>query len=295
MKNNTNRLAATFFLFIFLLFINSLVFAAPIRGIYITQGTLEDTDYINYLIKNAKNVGINTFIIDMERPSKQFAKNIELVKQNNIRYVARVVMFPGGGTHEQITSKEYWQKRLKLVDVAINYGAQEIQLDYIRYNTKSGSSSDHAKNVFKVIKWFKEHIAQKNVPLQIDVFGVASFGEEKHIGQNIPLFAQTVDTVCPMVYPSHYSPFKQHFATPYETVYDSLIALQDQFDNKVPVKVVAYIELSNYHYLLSHSKKIAYIKAQMKAVDDAKADGWYAWSPNNHYDTLFEILGNTTS
>jgi len=52
----------------------------------------------------------------------------------------------------------------------------------------------------------------------------------------------------------------------------------------------AYIELSNYHYSMNQAQKIAYIKAQIKAVNDAGADGWYAWSPHNRYENLFLIL-----
>ena len=93
-----------------------------------------------------------------------------------------------------------------------------------------------------------------------------------------------------MVYPSHYSPFAQHFANPYDTVYDSLVRIQDQFDEKMPMKMYAYIELSNYHFSMSHEKTLSYIKQQLKAVDDAGADGWYAWSPHNRYDNLFKVL-----
>ena len=291
MKTLLTRLASSVIL---LLVLSTSIFAADsIKGIYISQTTLEDTKLFTYIVENAKATGINTFVVDMDIPSKRYQKNIALLKENGIKYVARVVMFPGGGTHDQITNKEYWKKKYKLVQAAIGYGAQAIQLDYIRYNTKSGSSPEHSKNVLKVLTWFKEQLADQKVPLEIDVFGIASYGEEKHIGQNIPLFDETVDMICPMVYPSHYTPFKQHAATPYETVYDSLIAIEDQFkDKKMTAKLVPYIELSNYHYLLSHTKKVAYIQAQLKAVKDADADGWYAWSPNNYYDILFEVLKN---
>ena len=56
------------------------------------------------------------------------------------------------------------------------------------------------------------------------------------------------------------------------------------------MKVYAYIELSNYHYPMTKEKTLEYIKAQIKAVADADADGWYAWSPHNRYDNLFNLL-----
>lgn len=263
----------------------------PVKGIYITQTTLEDTAYITYLIQNAKNSGINTFVVDMDKPGKRYQKNIALVTQSGLNYVARVVMFPGGGTTEQINTEKFWQRKLPLIQAAINYGAKEIQLDYIRYDTKRAASEQHAKDIHKIISWYKQQLPS-HIPLQIDVFGISSYGPENHIGQNVKLFADTIDVLCPMVYPSHYQPFAKHFETPYETVYDSLHLIKKQFNGEMPIKLVAYIELSNYHYPLSQNKKVAYIQAQLQAVKDANADGWYAWSPNNKYDTLFEVLSN---
>ena len=63
-----------------------------------------------------------------------------------------------------------------------------------------------------------------------------------------------------------------------------------QFSEKSPVKVIAYIELSNYHYPMSGTKRTNYIKAQIKAVKDSGVEGWYAWSAHNSYDYLFQVL-----
>lgn len=261
-----------------------------VKGIYLTQWTLENTSLLNYLIKRAKSAGIDTFVVDLELPSKRYRENIALLKENNIKYVARIIMFPDGGTHEQITNPDYWQRRYGLVKQAVDWGATKIQLDYIRYSSKSPASSEHAKNIYKIIRWYKNKLDSQNIPLEIDVFGITSLGESKHIGQNIQMFADSVDAICPMVYPSHFEPFPQHFKTPYETVYKSLSLIQKQFNNQMPIKMYAYIELSNYHYPMSREKTLEYIKAQLRAVDAAGADGWYAWSPHNRYDNLFNIL-----
>lgn len=289
MKTILKCVCLTGLLSLVLLFSESAISALP-KGIYLSQPTLENTEYLRYLIRRAKAAGITTFVIDMEKPSKLYQRNIELVKANNIHYVARVTIFPGGGTPEQVASIPYREKKLKLVQAAVGYGAQQIQLDYIRYNTKT-RSPDHAKNIYAVIRWFKDRIPS-NVPLQIDVFGISAFGESQWIGQNIKMFSSTVDAICPMVYPSHYEPYRVHAVKPYETVHDSLVAIKGQFKNNMPVKLYPYLELSNYRYPLSHDKKIAYIRAQIKATEDAGADGWYAWSANNLYDNLFNILEN---
>lgn len=286
------RLALLFFLLASLGF-QQLAYANQklVKGIYLTQTTLENTAYLTYLIDHSKAVGITTFVIDMEKPSKKYEKNIALLKNNGIQYIARVVVFPEGGKPDQIASPVYWEKRYNLVKTAMDYGAEEIQLDYIRYNTKQHASADNAKNIFKVVEFFKDKVAARKIPLQVDVFGISSFGESKHIGQNIRLLAESVDAMCPMVYPSHYEPFREHAITPYETVYSSLKAFHKQFEGKVPFKLYAYIEISNYRFPLPGEKRRAYVVAQMKAVEDAGADGWYVWSAHNKYDYLFSLMG----
>lgn len=268
-------------------------YAQPkIKGIYVTQYNFENTAFLNYLIKHAKSAGIDTFVVDLEYISKRYPRNIALLKQNNITYVARIIMFPDGAKPHDLDDPAYWQRKYKLVKQAVEWGANQIQLDYIRYSSKQKPSPNNAKKIFEIIQWYKNKLMGQNIPLQVDVFGITSFGESKYIGQNIKLFSQTVDAICPMVYPSHFVPFPEHFKRPYETVFNSLKLIKQQFNNKIPFKLYAYIELSNYHYPMSHAKTLEYIKAQMKAVEEAQADGWYAWSPHNRYDNLFYILEN---
>lgn len=267
---------------------------AKVKGIYLTQYSLENTAFLTSLITHAKLTGIDTFVVDLELPSKKYRDNIALLKENHINYVARIIMFPnGGGTPEEISNPAIWQKKYALVKQAVDWGATQIQLDYIRYSSKQKASPDNAQHILAIIQWYKSKLASQNIPLQVDIFGIASFGESKHIGQNIKLFSDSVDAICPMVYPSHYVPFPEHFQHPYDTVYDSLVSIKEQFaKNKAPMKIYAYIELSNYHYPMSHTKTLEYIEAQIKAVKEADADGWYAWSPHNRYDNLFYVLEN---
>lgn len=285
-------------IFLSVIFITSITntYAGPVKGIYVTQWNLENTAFISHLIKRAKAAGVNSFIIDFVKPSKRYRENIALVLDNKIKYVARIVMFDGGGTSAQIENPTVWQKRYTLVKQAVDMGASEIQLDYIRYNTKQKPSADNSKNILKIISWYKNKLASQNIPLQVDVFGIASFGEAKYIGQNIKLFSENVDAICPMVYPSHYVPYPQHFKQPYETVHSSLTSIKKQFNNDMPAKLYAWIELSNYHFPMSRPKTLEYIQAQIKAVHNSGADGWYAWSPHNRYDNLFTVLeGNNAN
>src|SRR3989338_6193645 len=88
------KCAIAFFIFIFLS--NTYAFT---RGIYLTQSTAQNKTKMAYLIAQSKKFGIDTFIIDMNGPSKSYAANVKNVVRQGIHYVARVVIFPHGGTH----------------------------------------------------------------------------------------------------------------------------------------------------------------------------------------------------
>ena len=265
------------------------------RGIYITQSSAENTKKMRYFISRAKQSRINTFVVDINRISSRYARNIALLHQHDISYVARIVIFPGGARTQQIQNKHFWQKKYRLIEQAAKLGAKEIQLDYIRYRVGQPSSAQNAKDIHEIIQWFYHRVKALNLRLQIDIFGVAAHGPSRSIGQNLKVFASAVDTVCPMVYPSHYEPFRQHAKTPYQTIFNSLSKLKKQFNHHIPFQVIPYIELSNYRYPMNYTQRQHYIRAQIHAVKDQDMNGWYAWSAKNQYNALFNLLESDPS
>jgi len=260
-----------------------------VQGIYLQQNTAQSRARLDHLISNSLEVGINTFIVDLETRSNYYKKGIEHLQEQGIEYVPRITMFPNGGTHEQIIDRAYWEDRYKLASYAIDLGAKSVQIDYIRYSSKTAASADNAINVREVLRFLKKRISGRGALLQIDVFGEVSYAPSLHIGQDMALFAKEIDTVCPMVYPSHYEPYEEHAQTPYETVFGSLTALKRQIGNQ-KVSVLAYIELFNYRHKLDTDERVKYIRAELRAVREANADGWLAWSAGNKYDILFDLM-----
>jgi hypothetical protein len=131
--------------------------------------------------------------------------------------------------------------------------------------------------------------------MEIDIFGEVSYYPSMHIGQDIKMFADSVDGVNPMVYPSHFWPYQKYSAEPYKTINGSLKSLVGQFNGNAPFKIHAFIEAANYHYIskTSNADKQKYLLQEIRAVDDAKnVTGWYVWSANNAYDNLFHVLKN---
>lgn len=265
------------------------------KGIYLTQYIAEKPDRLDYYISESKAAGINTFIIDHEYYSSHYAPMIAKVKAAGIKVVTRIIVFSDGGHAKQIRSQEYWEKKFKLVADAIKSGTDTIQLDYIRYSSKEPADPQHAKDVYQVIKWFKGKINAEHVPMEIDIFGEVSYYPSMHIGQDLKMFADSVDGVNPMVYPSHFWPYQKYSAEPYKTINNSLHALVGHFDGKPPFKVHAFIEAANFHYLskTSNADKQKYLLQEIRAVEDAQGvSGWYVWSANNVYENLFKVLKN---
>ncbi len=265
------------------------------KGIYLTQYVLEKPDRLEYLIREAKDTGINTFVVDHDYYSSHYAPAIAKVKAAGIKDVTRIVVFSDGGNAEQIHSKAHWEEKLKLAEDAIKAGADAIQLDYIRYSSKEPANPQHAKDVYQIIKWFKANINAEHVPMEIDIFGEVSYYPSMHIGQDIKMFADSVDGVNPMVYPSHFWPYQKYSAEPYKTINNSLNALEGQFNDNAPFKVHAFIEAANFHYIkkTSDTQKQKYLLQEIRAVEDSNnVSGWYVWSANNVYENLFEVLKN---
>lgn len=210
---------------------------------------------------------------------------------HGLRYVARIVVFPHGGTHAQVNNQKIWAAKLALAKKAISFGANAIQLDYIRYQAGPPATIAKAENIKTVVAYFKRELAAYHVPLQMDIFGIAAEKPAYTIGQDAKLLSGVVDAFCPMVYPSHYEPYMRHAVHPYRTVYTSIAKLKQQLkDDHTDTHVYAYIELYNYRYKLSAASKLNYIAAEIKGAKAGGANGYYVWSPNNHYAPLFQVL-----
>ncbi len=261
-----------------------------IKGIYLTQNTVENTARVQRLLRQSQQYGINTFVIDMTRLNARYMRNIQRIKRAHVHYIARIVVFPNGGSRSQVTQAAYWKKRYRLVEKALAAGAEAIQLDYIRYSTRNRPSLQNAKDIEKVIRYFKQRLQKKNIPLQIATFGESAFGPSYAIGQDLRRFAPHIDSLAPMLYPSHFEPYRLHAKQPYQTVFSALEAIQTQFHHSVPFTITPYIELSNYRYRLSEPQKWQYIRQQILASEAAGANGWLAWSANNRYQRLFKTL-----
>jgi hypothetical protein len=260
-----------------------------VRGIYLQQLTVQDEQRLPELIDRAKAVGLNTFVVDLWRRSPDYEKAVASLQKAGLRYVPRITIFPDGARPDQIDNRQLLEKRWRLVDYALGLGAKDIQLDYIRFSSRNPSSTENSSKVLGVLRFFRERIQKRGARLQIDVFGEVSYAPSLRIGQDMRVFAPTLDAVCPMLYPSHFEPYRETAKAPYETVHGAILALERQ-TKSTPLPIYPWIEHFNYRHRMTEAERAAYFEAQLEAVLDSSAQGFYVWSVGNFYDIPFAVL-----
>ncbi|OGH91288.1 MAG: threonylcarbamoyl-AMP synthase [Candidatus Magasanikbacteria bacterium RIFOXYD2_FULL_39_9] len=188
---------------------------------------------------------------------------------------------------------EVWKYVISVAKEAGRMGFDEINFDYIRFPTDgrmsdivyTNGNSKRYEVVAKFFKFLSKEMEDEPVFISADLFGLTTEkkGEDDmQIGQRLSDAVLYFDYVMPMVYPSHcpsgYRGYKNPANYPYEVVYQSMKAGVKQAEGK-KAKLRSWIQAFNLGAVYDGAK----IKSQIKATDDAGADGWVLWNAANRY------------
>lgn len=107
---------------------------------------------------------------------------------------------------------EVWEYNLAIAEELQAMGVDEIQFDYIRFPTDGNLSRCYyryqptgARRVEALEGFLALARERLQIPISADLYGYHCwYLMEGLTGQNIRLFAQYVDVICPMYYPSHF-------------------------------------------------------------------------------------------
>lgn len=259
------------------------------RGIYISQTTLADQEKLDGLIRLCCAFAVDTLVVDLWSRSAQSERAARTIQGAGLHYVPRIQVFPHGGTERQVLRRDYWDMRWRSVEAALALGAQRIQLDYIRYDLDRPPDRQNTFDILKVLEFFSERIRDRGAALEIDIFGDAAGGPSDVIGQDLRLMGPLVDGICPMVYPSHYRPYAQTWAIPFQVVHSSIANAKRLLGDAQP-GIRAYVEMFNTRRRMTDEQRAVYIQRQLQGAIAAGAEGWYAWSSTNSYGLLFDVL-----
>lgn len=253
-----------------------------------------------------------------ERKIASPAEMIKVLREHNIYPIARVVVFKdpflsrqkpewavkdinGGLWHDRkgLTwvdpyNQLIWDYIIEISIEAIGLGFQEIQFDYVRF-TSDGDikrcvypyyNGELRQDVIKnFLQYAREKLKQYDVPISADIFGLStSVEDDVGIGQKFEKIIESVDIVCPMMYPSHYAPgsFGLNIPDlhPYATVFRSTSDARKRIElAATATQLRPWLQdfsLGNYYGRTQ-------IQAQIKAVQDAGIREWIFWNPSCRY------------
>ena len=203
-----------------------------------------------------------------------------------------------------------WDYCIDLALEAIELGVDEIQFDYVRFPTGSTvegvqptyREAENIPTTYDAINRFLQTARIRiqdtyGVPVSGDVFGISltSRSDGALIGQDWPTIGFTgVDSVCPMVYPSHYAlgttlngvEFPTPDTHPYEVMYNALMVGREFHEQEGYAVVRPYIQAFTASYI-GEGNYMVYdynaINDQICALQDAGLDEFILWSPNPNY------------
>ena len=202
--------------------------------------------------------------------------------------------FPMGWLDPQ--NAEAHEYIVELAEEGIRAGADEIQLDYVRFPVHHGTekavfveAKDGARK--RVIRDFVRKVHAKTqehgVPLSLDIFGVTATGtyakDLEMLGQEISVLAPEAEVLSPMVYPSHYSAGWMGFAQPGD--HPEIIGIATKAAlAKLPAgsKTVIRQWLQAFP---EHSPHFGgdYVKTEARLAVEQGGVGWLLWDPSCNY------------
>ncbi|RCW40356.1 hypothetical protein DFQ14_1115 [Halopolyspora algeriensis] len=211
----------------------------------------------------------------------------------------RVVQTAGGGAYNggygnfsftNFANPAVRQYNIDIAAEAAALGFDDILYDYVRRpdgNIDSmrfaGLESAPGESIASFLQQTRERIREHDTFLGACVFGITVTRPES-VGQNIPMMAEHLDYVAPMIYPSHWGPGEYGVANPnrepYKIVHRSL---QDWRE------AVRGTNTQVFPWLQDFSLGVAYgpeeVKAQITASRDNGIDSFLLWSPACRYTT----------
>lgn len=208
------------------------------------------------------------------------------------------------------THPEVWKYAGDLAAEAVNLGFSEVQFDYVRFPDEDRLIREtyfplmqgrvRAQVIHDQLSYLRTLIKPLHVPMTIDVFGLsATDTTDMGIGQKWEMFADQVDVVLPMDYPSHFAPGTFGLGNPNAHPYATLDhAIRDAKNRSAGIPNAARIIPWYQDFTLGPPRYGATeVLAQMRAGHANGIDSWMLWNPGSRYsiDALKLEADNATA
>jgi hypothetical protein len=194
---------------------------------------------------------------------------------------------------------------IDLAKEAIEAGADEVELDYVRYPVIGIKNADFHLDAIKktkpeVIRDFVHDVhavtRAHHVPLSLDIFGVVAQGKRVDIdglGQDIALLGPECEVLSPMVYPSHYAKGFMGFEVPGN--HPELVGIgtkgtlgQLELGNVTTgTRVRPWVQAMNFE---SPDYSPGYLARELRSATENGSSGWLMWNPQQDYSYAWQAV-----
>lgn len=196
------------------------------------------------------------------------------------------------------TNTEAQDYAIELAKEGLDAGADEIQLDYVRFPvhlTMKVAVLPPQQERSKVIRDFVKRVhtitQAAGAYLSLDFFGVASTGERddiERLGQDIPVVAPEADAISLMSYPSHYGKGYMGWSNPADHPEIIGIGNKAAVEKLKPTgaKTIFRTWLQAFPLGVTNYNS-QYLLAQAKSAETSGGHGWLMWSPACEYGPVW--------
>jgi hypothetical protein len=208
--------------------------------------------------------------------------------------------------HSHLAWTDAWKPEVRAYNIAIaveaaKAGFDEVQFDYVRFPDSTdklivSGPSDEAGRINAITSFLADAhkaLAPYNVFQSADIFGYTFWNtNDTGIGQQLDHLVNTVDYLCPMLYPSGFRYGIPGHPQPLATDDDIYNIIKLSLDNGLhrtsmnPKKLRPWIQAFR-DYAFNHRVFGAdEVATQIRAADADHTDGWQLWNPRNVYTGL---------
>ena len=189
-----------------------------------------------------------------------------------------------------------WDYNIALAIEAAKEGFDEIQFDYVRFPDQKGlqfakpnTEANRREAIVSFLAEARKRLLRYNVFLSADNFGYACWNpDDTGIGQCFSDIGTVVDYISPMLYPSSFQfgipGLRNPLNDPYQIVFASLERAKKR-SGFTSLTFRPWLQAFN-DYAFDRRKFGKWeLEQQIKAAQDARAEGWLLWDPRNRYPT----------
>jgi hypothetical protein len=224
-------------------------------------------------------------VVVMEDPTLSAARpDLALLRPDGSRWVNA-----GGLGWMNPYDQRVWQYVVGVGKAAAEAGFDEIQFDYVRFPTDGDVSQivyrhkvreAKGNTIARFLRYAGSQLHPLGVRVSADVFGLAAT-HDLGIGQVPKKVAPYVDTLYPMVYPSHFGPGEYGIpdpdAYPGRTVARAVLDFRRQLKGKVTL--IPWLQ----DFSLQHHYTLIEVTDQIAATRRQHTGGYLLWNPEGVY------------